>query len=273
MTPDADREAWIQQARAVPIESELARRGITLNGKVERTGACPRCGGIDRFAINVKKQLFNCRNCKTGGDVIDFVQWLDGVNFIEACSTLAGPPPVTNGKDTTASPPREILTGKYMYRDESGAVLFAVGRYECQNRDGSFVVKGGKHKKSFRQKRPDPDRPGKWVDNVEGVRIVPYRLPEVIETIANDHPIYIVEGEGKADLLASWNLTATCNAGGAKHWKPAHAEFLKDADIILVPDNDDIGWEHAHIVGNSLVGIARRIRVLRFPGLAQGRHR
>ena len=29
-------ERWIDQARAVPIESELARRGIKLNGKVER---------------------------------------------------------------------------------------------------------------------------------------------------------------------------------------------------------------------------------------------
>jgi hypothetical protein len=30
------------------------------------------------------------------------VRWLDGVNFIDACTTLAGPPPATNGKDHTA---------------------------------------------------------------------------------------------------------------------------------------------------------------------------
>jgi phage/plasmid primase-like uncharacterized protein len=86
-------ERWIEQARAVPIERELARRNIKVSGKTERDGPCPKCRGNDRFAINIKKQLFNCRNCKTGGDVIDLVQWLDGVGFIEACTTLAGPPP------------------------------------------------------------------------------------------------------------------------------------------------------------------------------------
>jgi len=50
-------ERWIDQARAVPIESELARRGIKLNGKVERAGPCPRCGGDDRFAINIRSNF------------------------------------------------------------------------------------------------------------------------------------------------------------------------------------------------------------------------
>jgi hypothetical protein len=267
MTPDADREAWIRRARAVPIEREVERRGIKLNGsKVERAGACPKCGGTDRFSINTVKRVWNCRGCGVGGDTIDLVRHLDGVNFIEACTTLAGPPPVTNGKDTTTAA-REILVGKYTYCDESGAVLFAVGRYEYQNPDGSFVLKNGKHKKVFIQKQPDPNKRGRWISNVQGTRVVPYRLPELIEAVANEHPIAIVEGEGKADLLASWNLTDTCNAGGAKHWKPEHAAFLKDADVVLIPDNDDAGWQHINIVGGSLVGIAKRIRVLVLPAL------
>ena len=142
MTANADRETWIKQARSVPIESEFARRGIKLNGKVERAGPCPKCGGDDRFSINTSKQVFNCRQCG-----VDFVQWFDGVSFIEACTTLAGPPPATNGKGG-APPPREILVSKYTYCDESGAVLFAVGRYEYQNPDGSFGLKDGKRKKN-----------------------------------------------------------------------------------------------------------------------------
>jgi DNA primase len=63
-------------------------------------------------------------------------------------------------------------------------------------------------------------------------------------------------------------VIATCNAGGATKWKPEHSAFLKDADVILVPDNDDAGWKHIDIVGRSLVGIAKRIRVLALPGLA-----
>jgi phage/plasmid primase-like uncharacterized protein len=86
----ADYDAWIVRARNVPIESEIERRGIKLNGKNERAGPCPKCGGDDRFSINVKKGVWNCRGCGVGGDVIDLVQWLDGVDFIPAATTLAG---------------------------------------------------------------------------------------------------------------------------------------------------------------------------------------
>ena len=70
---------------------------------------------------------------------------------------------------------------------------FVVGRIEFQNSDGSFVLKGDKRRKSFKQKRPNPDKPGKWLYNVDGVRVIPYRLPELIEAIGNGHPIIVVE--------------------------------------------------------------------------------
>ncbi len=59
-------------------------------------------------------------------------------------------------------------------------MVAAVERIEYQNFDGTFVLKDGKQKKIFRQKRSDPDRPGKWIKKVTDsdgnplVRIVPY---------------------------------------------------------------------------------------------------
>jgi hypothetical protein len=45
----------IKRAKAVAIEQEIGRRGIKLgNGKIEREGPCPRCGGTDRFSINTQ---------------------------------------------------------------------------------------------------------------------------------------------------------------------------------------------------------------------------
>jgi phage/plasmid primase-like uncharacterized protein len=48
------------------------------------------CGGTDRFSINVKKQVWNCRGCGLGGDVIALVKHLDGAGFVTAVETLAG---------------------------------------------------------------------------------------------------------------------------------------------------------------------------------------
>src|SRR5215469_807112 len=259
----ADFNRWVSEARAVPVEREIERRGIKLNGSGrERVGPCPKCGGDDRFSINTAKGVWNCRGCDVGGDIIKLVEHLDGVDFVAACTTLTGtPPPKANGKDRAAAP-KEIVVAEFPYHDEGGNVIFATERVEYQNPDSTFVLKDGKHKKIFRQKRPDPARPDRWIYNVDGCRVLPYRLKELIEGIANGGPVFIVEGEPKADLLATWGVIATCNAGGAKKWKVEHSAFLKDADVILIPDHDGVGWEHANSVGASLTGIAKRIRIL-----------
>ena len=90
--------ALIERARAIPIMSEVARRGIKLRRSGKHwIGPCPRCGGTDRFAVNSARG-WNCRGCKPEkvkgdplkGDVIGFVMWLDGVDFAQAIERLAG---------------------------------------------------------------------------------------------------------------------------------------------------------------------------------------
>src|SRR5581483_4798201 len=98
-------------------------------------------------------------------------------------------------------------------------------------------------------------------------KIVPYRAPELIEAIAAEYPIFIVEGEQKVDALAKWNVRATCNAQGAGKWTAEHAEYLRDADAVIIPDNDSAGRKHAEHIARSLIGIAARVRVLELPGL------
>jgi hypothetical protein len=271
MPANGQFEDWVERARAVPIEDEIGRRGINLTrqGIAEFVGPCPKCGGDDRFAINTKKQVFHCRGCDVGGNVIKLVEHLDGVDFATACATLTNrdPAPKANGRDYTKKP-RKIVVAEYIYRDEAGSVVFAVDRIEFQNPDGSYVLKDdGKRHKIFPQRRPNPNKPGKWIPNIEGVTVVPYRLPELIEAIGNKRYILIVEGEAKVDLLWSWNISATCCAGGSKKWKPEHSEFLRGVDVIVLPDNDGPGWEHVNVVGAALSGVAKRVRVLVLPNL------
>jgi hypothetical protein len=106
----------IDAAKAMHIEDDVARRGIKLVGRDERVGPCPVCGGKDRFAINIKKQIWNCRGCARGGDVVDLVQHLDGVDFKTAVQTLGGDetrlirpaPKVTVPQDDAANSARAL---------------------------------------------------------------------------------------------------------------------------------------------------------------------
>jgi hypothetical protein len=184
------------EVRSVRIEDELARRGIKLRGRgSERCGPCPQCGGDDRFSINIKDQVFNCRKCGgKGRGAIDLVMFLDGRDFRGAVETLARQ---AAQPQATAQQPKKTY---FDYHDAQGALVYQVERTDYF--DG--------RKKTFRQRRPDPARPGEWLWNITGVPLLLYRLPEVLAAKAHGRTIAIVEGEAKADLLWSWNIPATC---------------------------------------------------------------
>lgn len=86
----SNTEDWISKARAVRIEKEIHHRNIKLRraSATESEGPCPVCGGRDRFSINSHKQVFNCRGCGRGGDIIELVRLLDDCGFDQACQTL-----------------------------------------------------------------------------------------------------------------------------------------------------------------------------------------
>ena len=271
----AEWDAWVARARAVPIEDEAASRGIKLKGRgTHRAGPCPVCGGVDRFSLNIKKQVFHCRGCKRAGNTIALVEFCEGVDFTRACEILTGEPPPkakpkANGKDRGAKPARKIQVAEFLYHDSDGRLALSVLRYEFVTSNGSHVLdEHGKRKKEFAQRRPDPQRPSAWIWNAEHVPPLIYELPKVLEAVRSGREIVICEGEGKVDLYWSWGIPATCCVGGAGgKWSAAHSEFLRGAPVVLQPDNDNPGFHYINVIGAALEGIAASTRVLLLPGL------
>lgn len=146
---------------------------------------------------------------------------------------------------------REIVA-VYEYVDEDSTLLYEAVRYEP---------------KDFRQRRPGPG--GEYVWSVKGVRHVLYRLPEVIEAVALDRPVYIVEGEKDVDRLRAAGLAATCNVGGACKWRDDYSATLQGARVIIFPDNDEAGRKHASQVALSLEGVAASVKTVPLPGVPE----
>lgn len=155
-----------------------------------------------------------------------------------------------NGKDHSARGDRKIVA-TYDYLDEGGSSLYQVVRFDP---------------KDFRQRRPDGK--GGWVWNLEGVRRVPYRLPELIEALASEKPIFVVEGEKDVESLRAIGMPATCNAQGAGKWRDEYSEHFKGAVAYVIPDNDEPGQKHAEEVAKSLTEGGAQVRVISLPGLS-----
>jgi hypothetical protein len=152
----------------------------------------------------------------------------------------------SNGKSNGLA----TVVASYPYFDERGETLFVVDRYDP---------------KGFRQRRPDGN--GGWQFSLGDVRRVPYRLPEVIEAVASERPIFIAEGEKAVQALEQIGVTATCSPGGAGKWRKEYSDHLKDAYVVILPDADEPGEQHARSVAASLGGIAKKVSVLRLPNL------
>jgi hypothetical protein len=251
----------IECARAVRIEDELARRGITLRGRgSERCGPCPQCGGTDRFSVNIKDQVFNCRRCEgKGRGAVDLVMFLDGSAFKSAVATLAGEPrqaPAPAAAERVQQPKKTYFD----YVDEAGVALSREVRLE---RPGA--------KKQTWQEAADPDRPGQWINGegcMTGVRRVPFQLPGLLKVLKTGETIFIVEGPRKCGPLYEWGLCATCNMGGssaASVWREHAKEFflpVYSSPVVILPDN-----ESAAIIADALASVGVAVQILDLPGL------
>lgn len=214
-----------------------------------------RWGSHGSRSVDIGKGTWFDHETKAGGGVLDFLEREKGLRNGAQFDWLKA-----NGFDLEEQPRREgkRIVATYDYHDDAGETIFQVVRFEP---------------KSFLQRRqatpddpPDKIRDG-WVWSVRGVRLVPYRLPELQAALAFDRPVLIVEGEKDVENLAKLGIVATCNPMGAGKWPQHFPEFFVGADVIIVPDNDEAGRAHRDLVGSSLDGTAASVRVLELPGL------
>lgn len=135
------------------------------------------------------------------------------------------------------------IVARYDYLDEGGLLVFRVLRFDP---------------KGFSQRRPDGQ--GGWIDNLDGVRRIPYRLPEVIAA----QQVLVVEGEKDVETARSLGFVATCNPGGAGKWRSEYSQFLAGKQVVVIPDNDEPGRKHVQQILLSLHGKAS-LKLVKLP--------
>ncbi len=153
---------------------------------------------------------------------------------------------------------KKIFEEAYDYPDKNRELRFQILRYEAPPPKN----------KTFLARRPNPDKPGKWIWNMKGIERVIYNLPEVIAR--KDEELCFVEGEKAANFLMKIGILATTVSGGSAGWKDYYSPAFTDRSVILIPDKDDPGKRLCQEAGNGIEQYAKEVRWLDLPGLEEG---
>jgi hypothetical protein len=207
-----------------------------------------RWGTRGSMSVHLEKGTWHDHEAGVGGGVLDLVQQRAGLDKVAAVQWMRERGHL---EAQDAAPRQRCQVTAYDYRDESGKLLFQVVRFEP---------------KDFRQRRPDGDG---WTWKLGNTRRVLYRLPETIAAAAARRTVFIAEGEKAAEALISIGLDATCSPGGAGKWQDEYGAPLAGADVVILPDNDQPGRDHAASIAASLKGIAATVRIVPLPGLPE----
>jgi len=226
-----------------PLKSFLDKKQIKLRGAAPHfvTNVCPVTSHKPNHlcvTVDTAKGLFHCNDCDKGGTVIDWVMIEQHITAGEALKHLSG----DNDKAQPTQAPQIVAT--YDYANENGELIFQVVRYSP---------------KTFRQRQPAAN--GSWQWDLEGVTRVLYNLACVRASAT----VVICEGEKDCDTMNKLGWVATTNCGGAGKWLPAYSETLKGKHVVLIPDSDSAGKDHALKIIESLKSCVLSLRRVTLP--------
>ena len=141
-----------------------------------------------------------------------------------------------------------------------------VEAYDYVTADGKLIYQVCRYTpKTFKQRRPNPADPTKWLWSMVGVERILYCLPEVINGIKSNATIFVMEGEKDTNTFKKLGLCATCNSGGAGKWQDNYTETLTGAKVIIIAHKDEAGRKYSQLVAESIHGKATRIHIIELP--------
>ena len=155
------------------------------------------------------------------------------------------PDPLANIKPM----PKVEFQQEWQYQDEDRVTVFVKHR-----------LRVGETGKTYRLYKVDSD--GKRYPTLGDAKIVPYKLPELLDAKTAGRIIYLAEGEKAVDALMSLGVAATTSHSGAGNWPPENTEYFAGANVCIIPDNDLSGWAYARKAVEAILPIAKAVKVI-----------
>lgn len=184
--------------------------------------------------------------CFAGCDTPDIVKTLG----LTMSDLFIGEKKNKSSRSSSGPKKKRQISAIYPYHDINNKLLFEVVRYEP---------------KTFSQRRPDGK--GGYINNLNGIERVIYRLPQITAAIHRGDTIFHVEGEKDADNLVKLGLEATTSPQGAGNWKHTMFQYYQGAgSVVIIPDKDNAGQNYAREVASDITGVVQHVKMLELPG-------
>ena len=186
------------------------------------------------------KVLFHCHGGCTQESVFQTIRDMHLLPELEE-----RPDPLANIKPL----PKVEFQQEWQYQDEDRVTVFVKHR-----------LRVGESGKTYRLYKVDSD--GKRYPTLGDARIVPYKLPDLLDAKTAGRIIYLAEGEKAVDALTSLGVAATTAHSGAGHWPESITEYFAGANVVILPDNDLSGWSYARKAAEAILPIAKAVKVV-----------
>lgn len=252
------------------LKEYLKSQGVDVNKNSFR---CFNLGHEDKHTsagLTKDGQAFKCQGCGIKGDILKAYTILEnkditGQKFFYAVKELADRFGVQY--ELEQAYPNKIKDKEYIYRDDFGNEAYKIVRYYKKDSKGNIVLKsdGKKAKEFIAYNKCDEG----WKSGISSnIKRYIYNLVDVQNAIKQEREVYFFEGEKCADIVKEqFKLVSTTIAFGANSWtspyKEQYIEQLKNSNLILIPDNDEAGFELMKSVAEDLKDKAKSIKIIK----------
>lgn len=210
-----------------------------------------------------------------GGDSISLIQQVKqydpkaAIEWLAEAVGVKSEPKARKGGKSSSWENRELVC-IYDYRDAAGQVVHQTLRYRdkqtgqktfLQRRKAAEGERFGKYEAKL-----DRQRGGWWIWNLGGIEPVLYRMPEFLAE--PEKAIWIFEGEKDADNAAKIGLLSTTSPMGAGKWRASFSEALRGREVVVCPDLDEPGTNHAVMVSKALKAVGCQVSIVDWKLLA-----
>lgn len=205
--------------------------------------------------LHTETNTWWCYACGEGYTPIDFVMKKENLSALEAAKEINRNLNLgVNVDNFNSQKEKNVKTGEYFYRRADGSVTMKVEKWVKQSTGQKefypYALINGKYVKGYVGKLKPED-------------CVLYNLPDILKADV----VYFTEGEKDADTLKELGIAGTTTPGGGRGLSgyskknPNLFDPIKDKEIRIVSDNDEVGSEYIKQVIEQVKDKVKNIKV------------